>query len=104
MGNKRMSIFREFSPLERSAKCHVLGKGQQIETEMAKLVGTKMFRIYQPIHQSVRMDICYGEPFNNAGIDKLVSCVDQWRSNDKPTKDNAGIFELRRVVSEHFDD
>ncbi len=67
---------------EKSQK-HVLGNGQQIETELAKKVGLKVFRVYQQLIglknenlRGVHSDYGISEL-----IDELVKCAESWYEN-----------------------
>ena len=51
---------------------HKLGKGQQIETEMAKQVGTKIFRVYEPPTLFRTMK----------DIQILIDAIEKWYNNN----------------------
>ena len=55
---------------------HVLGKGQQIETEMARDVGTKVFRVYQPAWNG------NARSFRQNDIGEIVNKIKEWYEGD----------------------
>ena len=57
----------ELSGYSRGKYHYALGKGQQIESIMAKEVGTKVFRIYEP-----------PSLFSATDINRLVDAVKTW--------------------------
>ena len=64
---------------------HVLGKGQQIETEMARDVGTKVFRVHQPAwNENTRS-------FMQSDIEQLIATVKEWYENDFERKSKCDI-------------
>ncbi len=68
---------------------HVLGNGQQIETELAQQVGLKVFRVYQQLEKSrpvffYNISALYGlnsEKSISKLIDELVKCAESWYEN-----------------------
>ncbi len=58
---------------------HVLGNGQQIETELAEAVGVKVFRVHQ---QEVlpKVDIFESDEWSVSQlVNELVKCIEEWQ-------------------------
>ena len=95
-----------------------LGKGQEIETYMAREVGTKVFRIYEPLMEASTttktetMAIaktmrslflpggggvkrrCFSVPFVKKDIDRLVECIKEWNNKDQNCLDVNDVVEI----------
>ncbi len=66
------------------SKDHVLGDGQQIETELAEQVGLKVFRVYQQLCTFSNNSWQYGmhsEEDISKLINELVKCAESWCKN-----------------------
>lgn len=64
---------------------HVLGKGQRIETEMARNTGTKVFRVYQPAWNG------NSRRFFENDIDELVRQIKEWYNSSKKRQSRCDI-------------
>ena len=60
---------------------HRLGKGQAIETVMAKDLGTKVFRIYEPPKRW--WPPTFKLSFDKVDIDQLVRRIKQWHNGNR---------------------
>ena len=62
---------------EEEVDRYVVGKGQSIETEMASLVGRKVFRCFQPVNDEGRRF-----EFNAGTIDGVAKVIEKWYEED----------------------
>mmetsp|Transcript_23758 Transcript_23758/g.36056 ORF Transcript_23758/g.36056 Transcript_23758/m.36056 type:complete len:98 (-) Transcript_23758:322-615(-) len=61
---------------EENIDRHVVGNGQSIETEMASLVGRKVFRCFQPVNEGRRFE------FDASTIDDTARVIEKWYEED----------------------
>jgi len=66
---------------------HIPGDGQFIETDIAKLVGCKVFRAYQPCVKRCH----YVQNFDEYNINEVVSKVKEWYDSDCQDMENCNI-------------
>ena len=65
---------------------HIIGKGQNIETEMASTVGRKVFRCFQPVTpEGKRIE------FEASMIRDLSEKVQYWNDEDSSNLDNCNL-------------
>jgi len=66
---------------------HIPGDGQTIETDMAKLVGCKVFRAYQPCLKKQNKV----QKFDEYNVNEVVSKVKEWYDSDCQDMENCNI-------------
>ncbi len=83
-GKETGGFMVQVAEFDEDSQKHVLGNGQQIETELAELVGLKVFRVYQQIsgYSHIRGRNGMDSDYEIADlINELVKCAESWYEN-----------------------
>ena len=72
----------QLADFNAASQRHVLGNGQQIEYIMAKQVGTKIFRVCQPVISPLFASCYSGTSFQKEHIVELVKIIQEWYNHD----------------------
>ena len=71
---------------------HVIGNGQNIETEMAKMVGIKVFRCFQPVDERGNK-----AEFDESVMEDIAQVIETWYEEDPNNREECNLHWKRAL-------